>query len=191
MRKSILSLIIILFFVSGCKQDTYFPKPTGYLRISLPGKKYIPYDSLYPFIFDKPVYTVIEQREAQREGTYKFNLFFTDYGARVHLTYLKVGENLYKYIDDVHNYVHKHIPKATNINTREFTNPAENVHGLTYEISGPGVASPYQFYLTDSMKHFLRGALYFNTPPNNDSLAPVIDFIQEDVEHMISSLRWK
>jgi gliding motility-associated lipoprotein GldD len=65
------------------------------------------------------------------------------------------------------------------------------VFGLVYEISGSDAASTYQFYLTDSTKNFVRGALYFDLVPNNDSLAPVIDFLKKDVEHMITTFRWK
>ena len=86
---------------------------------------------------------------------------------------------------------YKHIPKASSIETRVIINPEDDVYGLIYEINGMGAASPYQFFVTDSSSHFLRGALYFNITPNNDSLAPVIDFIKEDIEHLILSLRWK
>ncbi|MEY4458857.1 MAG: hypothetical protein RIT38_62, partial [Bacteroidota bacterium] len=35
------------------------------------------------------------------------------------------------------------------------------------------------------------GALYFDTTPNADSLAPVIDFIYQDLKQLVSSFRWK
>jgi gliding motility-associated lipoprotein GldD len=85
----------------------------------------------------------------------------------------------------------KHITKATGIRDSVVINKDKNVFGLVYFLDGEGVASPLQFYLTDSTEHFLRGSLYFNTYPNNDSLQPVIDFITDDVRHLIQTLKWK
>jgi gliding motility-associated lipoprotein GldD len=85
----------------------------------------------------------------------------------------------------------KHIPKATAIDSKQFIDEKNHIYGLTYTISGTEAASPFQFYLTDSTRNFIRGALYFNTIPNNDSLAPVIDFLKQDIIHMIETFRWK
>jgi len=74
---------------------------------------------------------------------------------------------------------------------REYLDPDHEVYGLIYDIKGSDAASSYQFYLTDSLSKFVRGALYFNLVPNNDSLSPVIDFLKVDLEHMITSFRWK
>ena len=71
-----------------------------------------------------------------------------------------------------------------------YLNPELKVYGMAYDIKGSEAASPYQFYLTDSTQHFIRGALYFNFSPNNDSLKPVIDFLQKDVQEMIDSFEW-
>ena len=84
----------------------------------------------------------------------------------------------------------KHIPKASDIKEIPYSNKEHKVYGLVYDIRGSGAASPFQFYLTDSSLHFLRGALYFNMIPNNDSMAPVIDFIEEDMNHLIETLQW-
>jgi gliding motility-associated lipoprotein GldD len=102
-----------------------------------------------------------------------------------------VDDDLSKYTEDAHSLVMKHIPKASSIEEIRIDNPQSNVHGLVYNIEGTGAASPYQFYITDSTNHFLRGALYFNTLPNNDSLAPVIEFIKGDIMHLLETARWK
>ncbi|MBR4738466.1 MAG: gliding motility protein GldD, partial [Bacteroidales bacterium] len=65
------------------------------------------------------------------------------------------------------------------------------VYGTVYYLKGTKVASTCQFWLTDSSRHFLRGALYLNITPNNDSLAPVIDYMQADIEHLVETLRWR
>ena len=85
----------------------------------------------------------------------------------------------------------KHIPKADAIEDSLIYIPERKVFGLIYDIEGSGAASPCQFFVTDSTTHFLRGALYFNIVPNNDSLAPVIGFIRQDILHMLKTFRWK
>jgi len=102
-----------------------------------------------------------------------------------------VHGNLAEYLEDAHTLVNKHIPKASAISQRAYVDGENHVYGLVYQIRGADAASPCQFYLTDSVANFIRGALYFNNIPNNDSLAPVIDFLRSDVEHMISTFRWK
>jgi gliding motility-associated lipoprotein GldD len=71
-----------------------------------------------------------------------------------------------------------------------FINEKERVYGILYDIKGNS-ASSLQFYLTDSSRHFFRGALYFNVQPNKDSLAPVIDYFREDIIYLIETFSWK
>lgn len=85
----------------------------------------------------------------------------------------------------------KHIPKADAIEDSLVYRPEAHVYGLLYDIEGSKAASSCQFFVTDSSSHFLRGALYFNTSPNNDSLSPVIGFIRKDILHLLETFRWK
>ena len=64
------------------------------------------------------------------------------------------------------------------------------MHGILYDLKG-NTASNVQFVLTDSTKHFFRGALYFNNVPNKDSIAPMSDYIREDIIHIMESFEWK
>lgn len=56
---------------------------------------------------------------------------------------------------------------------------------------GGNTATANQFFVTDTTKHFLRGALYFDATPNADSLSIVNDFLKKDLEHLINSLKWR
>ena len=93
-------------------------------------------------------------------------------------------------LEDAYNYAYKHNLKASAIAANKFSSVEHSVHGLSYELKG-NVASPLQFYVTDSTSHFLRGALYFEHSPNADSIGPVLDYIKSDVEHLYTSLRWQ
>ena len=184
------SLYISLFVLMGCS-NAPVPKPAGYLRIDLPEHQYTTLDSIFPYTFEYPVYASISSDEHAKNEPYWINIDFKKYKGRLHLSYKNIDNNLSTYTEDAHSLVMKHIPKASAIKEIRIDNDERDVHGLVYDIQGSGTASPYQFFVTDSTRHFLRGALYFSVLPNNDSLQPVIDFVKKDIDHMLETLRWK
>ncbi len=181
---------ILMLSIYSCRND-YTPKPRAYFRIDLPAKDYQQLDSTFPYKFEYPVYSVLNPDRLSPEEENWINIDYPEYRASIHLSYKEVDNNLSKYLEDSRTMVMKHMPKASSIKDQLIFRPEENIYGLKYKIEGLGAASPYQFFATDSAKHFIRGALYFNVKPNNDSLAPVIDFIREDIDHMIQTLEWK
>jgi gliding motility-associated lipoprotein GldD len=188
--RQLTAFLLFSLLVCGCSEE-YTPKPRGYFRIDLPEKSYRLFDSAYPYTFEYPDYAIITPDSTMMAEPYWINIQYKPFNATLHFSYKVVKGNLAKYLDDAHTLVNKHIPKANAISQREFTDPVNHVFGLVYDIRGADAASPYQFYLTDSISEFVRGALYFNRVPNNDSLAPVIAFLQKDLEYMISTFRWK
>jgi len=180
----------IIIFISSCSED-YSPKPIGYFRIDLPQKEYTLFDTTYPYSFEYPEYGRIIEKKQQGAEAYWIDLYFPDFNGQIHLSYKKIDGNLMEYLEDSRTFVMKHIPKASAIEDSLILQRDKNIYGLLYDIQGVGAASPYQFILTDSTEHFVRGALYFNVQPNNDSLAPVIDFIKQDIRHMINTFEWK
>ena len=183
-------LIPVIIILVSCQND-YYPKPKGYFRIDLPEKSYIRFDSIFPYSFEYPSYAVLIPDNHIKAEEYWVNIIYPQFKGTLHLSYKAINGNLNKYLEDTRTMVMKHIPKASSIENQQYQNEASGVYGLTYTISGVAAASPFQFYLTDSTTHFVRGALYFNTVPNNDSLAPVIDFLKEDIIHMIETFEWK
>jgi len=186
-------LILSVLTWTSCQDNDYTPKPRGYFRIALPEREYRLLDSIFPYTFDYPVYSRILP-DAQSPGEKNWiNLQFTGFRGVLHLSYKKVDNtaNLSRYMEDSRVLAFKHIPKASRIEQIQVQNPKNKVYGLIYLIKGQGAASPYQFYLTDSLHHFMRGALYFDALPNSDSLKPVIDFVQEDIDHLIETVKWK
>ncbi len=184
------SLFVGCLLLFGCSENSA-PKPRGYFRINLPAQEYRMLDSIFPYSFEYPVYArITKDRHSPNEANW-INVDFPHFKARVHLSYKSVNGDLDTYTEDSHSLVMKHIPKASAIEEIAISDETKNVYGLIYDIKGTGAASPFQFYVTDSSRHFLRGALYFNALPNNDSLSPVISFIKEDILHMIETLNWK
>ncbi len=191
--RSLICMLFIFMIFSSCNNTDYIPKPRGYFRIALPEKKYKTFDTIYPYCFEYPVYSTIQPDEDLGAEPYWINLDFPSFKGSLHISYKAVtGDSiLYQYFEDARTFANKHIAKADAIEPRVIVNDKNQVYGLIYDITGSGVASTYQFCVTDSAAHFLRGALYFNTLPNNDSLSPVIDFIKTDVDHFIQTLHWK
>ncbi len=175
----------------ACAEDDYIPKPRGFFRIDFPEKHYLRYDTLSPYSFEYPDYAIISPDADPQAEPYWINLDLVPFHGMLHLSYKPVRNNLAAYFEDTRNFVTKHIPKADDIISNEYHDTIRDIHGIIYDIKGSGVASTYQFCLTDSSRHFLRGALYFSTIPNNDSLSPVLDFVRGDMDHLISTLRWK
>jgi len=186
------SILLGLFFLAtGACDSDYTPKPRGYFRIDLPQHDYRKFDTAFPFTFEYPVYATLMPDNSKMAEPYWINIRYNPFHATLHLSYKFVRGNLSQYLEDSRTLVNKHIQKASAIAQREFTNPGHRVFGLVYDIRGSDAASSYQFYVTDSLSEFVRGALYFNLVPNNDSLAPVIDFLKEDIDHLIGTFKWK
>jgi len=188
--KSIISLLVILTIAISC-DETYTPKPRGYIRIELPERSYISLDSTFPYKFEYPSYAKLSTPKEAINQPYMLNIDIPRYKATLFLTYKAVNGNIATYLEDNHVFLSRHISKASAIDESVVASEEHDVWGAIYTISGSGAASPLQFFVTDSSANFLHGALYFNVVPNNDSLAPVIEFLQKDIAHLIETLQWK
>lgn len=176
-------IFLALLAVVACRQS--IPKPLGYMRFDLPEKQYRLFDSLCPYSFDIPVYARMIPNNA---GKFWFDLYFPQYAATIYLSYLPVAGNLDRLLDESHSFVYSHTVKADAIEEKLLINNGN--FALLSEIGGDA-ATPLQFFITDSLSHFLRGSLYFYSVPNRDSLLPLINFIRQDIEHLISSTNFK
>ena len=186
-----LSFFVMIYFVSCGGGGDYVPKPKGYFRIDLPQKKYLVFDSTYPYTFEYPVYATISADKERLSEPYWINIDFPKLRGRINISYKRIKNNLSKYADDAYKLAMKHIPKASNIEDERINVKEHNVYGVVYNIEGEGTASTYQFFISDSTSNFIRGALYFDMKPNNDSLAPVIEFVKQDIQHLIKTFKWK
>ena len=187
----ILSLLALLMIFAACDNKQYQPKPRGYFRIDFPEKEYAKLDSMDFYSFEYSVYSKITPDHFSPQEKNWVNIEYPSHKGTIHISYKTVNNNLNEYLEDSYSMMTKHISRAMGIRDSIIINPDRKVYGLVYFLEGEGVASPLQFYVTDSVKHFMRGSLYFNVRTNNDSLAPVIDFITDDVRHLIETLEWK
>ncbi len=193
-NKYILILFTTLLLVA-CNSD-YVQKPRGYFKIELPEKKYTRFDQPgYPYSFEYPVYGEIIRDslffEETPENPYWINIDFPDFRGRIHISYKSIGKHKFdSLVNDAYTLSYKqHTYKASAIQPEPFTTPS-GVEGVYFTLKG-NAATSHQFFVTDTTKHFLRGALYFGATPNQDSLAPVNDFLSKDLRHLINTLEWK
>ena len=184
---------LIIAGVCACNSD-YTPKPRGYFRIAFPAHEYQSFDRPdFPYAFDYPTYGSIIRDSSffgdHTENPYWINVDFPQFHARIYISYKKVAGDFDKLREDAYKMTYKHTFKATSIEDSLIRTP-NGVHGIFFRVGG-NAATAKQFFVSDSTKHFLRGALYFDTTPNEDSLSIVNKFLEKDMDHLINSLRWK
>jgi gliding motility-associated lipoprotein GldD len=171
---------------------SYTPKPYGFHYIPLPPPAYQTLPDTFPYSFEFSQYATWSADTSTIAEPYWINLSYPAFSATIQLTYKAVKrrkELLASYLADSYKLTTKHQIRAYEIEEQVMKTPS-GIAAAFITIEGQ-VPTPYQFYTTDSTQHFLRGALYFNTALANDSLAPIIDFIKEDMRHMVYTLRWK
>ncbi len=177
---------------ASCNSKRTTPRPRGYYRIELPQEHGYASASLknYPYSFEISSLAKITPASDEVGEPYWIDISYPDYNAKIHISYKVIKGNFDKYVEDTHYLVYKHTVKADAITEQRFEGVDGRTFGSIYEIGG-NAASNVQFYITDSTRHFLRGSLYFNTQPNRDSLQPVIEYITEDIRHLMESTKWQ
>lgn len=183
----VLCSLMVLLMIS-CGEQPY-PRSYAYYRIDLPDPAYHVYADKLPYQFELSDYARV--MPSQSNQPYWVNIEYPQWNAKIHCSYKSLRlESLSTLIEDSHTLVYKHTIRADAITEQYFENPEHRVYGVLYELSG-NAASSVQFFLTDSVHHFVRGSLYFNNLPNADSIAPVNAFITNDIRQLMETLTWK
>lgn len=189
--------IAVAIFFSSCNNNYTVGKKKGYFKIDFPEKKYQLFDQPdYPYSFEYPVYAKIVKDttffEDKPENPWWINVDIPQFAGRIYISYKVITSRnkLDSLVGDAFKMVYKqHTTISTGITDSVMKTP-NGVEGIYFSLAG-NTATANQFFLTDSTKHFLRGALYFNATPNADSLEIVNDFLKQDIKHLINTLKWK
>lgn len=209
MKRTLFALLAITFFCGGlfsCKPKPLpEPKPMGYFRIELPDHQYKPLDAsesipnkhdaitiLPPFTCEQSVHATTTL-QLQPDHCLWMNITYPELNASLRFTCITVenADSLRNLMISEDKMVKFHYKKADDVQYSVIRDPEARIWGQTYEIYGKEVATPLQFWLTDSATHFVRASLYFDGTPNNDSLQPVIQYLKEDAMHLINTFAWK
>lgn len=185
--KYIFYFFLIIFLFQSCSEDP-IPKKNGYFRISLPPQEYQKLNNENcAFTMDKSISSEVEVKG----NNCFFNISYPSLNAKFYISYIQLDNNINELITQEYEMREKHNAFATAVNEHVYQDSSSKVNALIFDIKGTKAATPLQFFATDSVTNFVRGSLYFHNSPNNDSLAPVINYLKEDLNHMIESIRWK
>ena len=179
-------VILSTIILGSCQDENYSPRPSGYFRIDMNNHEYQSSSTACAFSFEYSKYAKLLLKDKERCW---YNIYYPKHRATIYLTYVSLNNDLKTHIDQTQKLTYEHQIKASKIDRSPVLYPEKKVFGLKYRLSGE-VASSIQFYLTDSTDNYLRGSLYFDTYVNSDSLKPVIDYIDIEIQHLIDSFSW-
>jgi len=174
--------IPLLFF--ACKEDV-LPKPKAQLRLKYENPIYTTTSSACPYQFE-----ISSQTVTKTNDKCWMNIEYPLLNATINITYRPVQNNLKELFLESEKLTFNHAIKADGISSVPYDNAIEKVYGAIYEVTG-NAASPLQFHITDSTKNFITGAVYFNVQPNYDSIIPAINYLQNDIKHLMETTHWK
>ena len=182
---------LALFGLNACNDDdNYIPKPSSYLNTNFPQHDYVKFDASCPYSFDiSKAYTIRNVYEGKKLTCHK-DIVLGPLNGTLHFSYIDMEKPLSEYINFSINKVDEHKIKATAIEDELIIRKKEKVFGTLFELQG-NVASPFQFYLTDSTSRFVSGVVYFNTRPNYDSIKPSLDYLKYDLKRFFSTFKWE
>ena len=184
MKHSLLILVITLLAVVSCKEET-FPKPKAMLRLEYPKGQYKSYKNECNYSLDVNTSAVLKQKE-----DCSMVIDYPLMKGSIYITYKKVNANINTLLNDTQKLSYEHVGKADNIIEQPFINHEKKVYGMFYEVTG-NAASQAQFYVTDSINHFVTGSLYFYAKPNYDSIYPAANYLQKDIRRIMETMAWK
>lgn len=186
MNKNLFLLIVISLFFS-CTEDPTQPKPKAYLSLTYEEASYTLFNEDCPYQFLMNDEAIVHPSKNNRECW--VNIKYPNKKATIFITYNKIDNNLEELLKDAQKLPLQHSVKADEIEASLFENKHKKTFGTLYEVKGDA-ASQAQFYTTDSLSHFLTGAIYFDAKPNYDSILPAAEYIKNDIRKLMESLEW-
>ena len=186
----LLSIFAILLTVSSCTDTTLTPKPPTYLRLELPEPTYAKFSDSCSYTFNLSNLYKASNAPDQSEGTCHKRIDLGPLNGTAYIRYWEMTETLAYYVNSANDEINKHKQKADDIINETILRPEDRVFGSFFELQGD-VATPFQFYLTDSTSRFLYCEVLFNSSPNYDSLRPTLDYLKRDLDEFMNTLKWE
>lgn len=183
MNFKIVGIVLLILLFGSCEEENYFPKPKAMLRLEYPTPVEAEFKNDYfSFNYNEKSKPIVKDQNA-------LVLDYPNMKGAIFITHKTIDNNLEKLISDAQKLSLEHLKKADNIEPRTFINQDDKVYGTYFRIIGDA-ASQSQFYVTDSLQHFLTGSVYFYTKPNYDSILPAANYLQSDMRAIMETLRW-
>ncbi len=178
-------IVVIGVLLSTCNSRDTLPKPKAFLRLAYDDSNYQKMTNECPYIFE-----LSDKAKVNPNSKCWMTIQYPNLKASLNITYRPVENNLRELFLESEKLTYKHSIKADGISAQPYENKSKRVYGSLLEVTG-NAASPLQFHLTDSTKHFITGALYFEVQPNYDSILPAIKHVERDIKHLMETLEWK
>jgi len=184
MKRYYLFLLALSMAFTACK-DEALPKPPAQLALEYDRADYERFDADCPFSFDMNKGAVLKEKKGCN-----LTIDYPKMKATIYISYKPVSGNIKLLLRDAQKLTYEHVIKADNIIEQPFLNRDHGVYGMFYEVNG-NAATNSQFYVTDSIHHFIDGSVYFYAKPNFDSVMPAVDYVKKDMRRIMESLKWK
>ena len=176
---------VLLLVLAGSCKDEVLPKPSSQLRLDYPVTEYVPFSNHCPFEFE-----INENAIITEDKNCGFTIAYPKMKATIYLTFKAVNNNIDVLLRDAQKLTYEHVIKADDITEQPFINSDNKVYGMFYKVNG-NAATNAQFYVTDSINHFVTGSVYFYAKPNFDSIMPAADYIKNDMQRLMETVKWK
>lgn len=177
-------ILASVFLLFGCK-DEVLPKPASQLTLDYPAARYKAFDDGCAFTFLINKAAVIKEKNGCN-----FTIDYPKMKATIYLSYKPVRGDINLLLRDAQKLTYEHVIKADRIVEQPFVNPNHRVYGMFYQVDG-NAATNSQFYVTDSVRHFVDGSVYFYAKPNFDSVMPAVEYLKNDMRKIMETLEWK
>lgn len=181
----VVTLVLLVIFFASCEENITV-KPAAKLRLEYPEPRYVITKTACPFNFEKNVLGSIKMKP-----NCGINIEYPRLNATLYVTYQEVkGKNIDSLLYDAQKLTYEHDTKAQAIFEQPRIDSIHKVYGMFYAIDG-NAATQSQFYVTDSIQHFVQGSLYFNAKPNYDSIYPAVMYLRNDIRHIMETISWE
>jgi len=179
----------VLFLLFACEEEIYIPKPPTYLRLELPDHKYENYVDSCQYSFDLASIYEVEKSPKTDQGQCHRRIKLGPLNGTVFFRYWDMEELLSYYVNNANDEIDRHKGKASNVEDNLIIRKKDDVYGILFQLEGD-VATPFQFYLTDSTDKFVYGEVLFNSAPNYDSMIPTLDYLRQDLDQLLETFKW-
>lgn len=188
--KKIIGILLLGASLTNCTEKKPVPKPPLYLRTDFPDHEYVLFKDECPYQFElAKIYSATSIKQEGKSTCHK-DIDLGPLNGIINFSYIDMTESLATYVNYSNDKVGEHKIKASGIETENIIHPEKRVFGTIFKLQGD-VATPFQFYLTDSTNNFVSGVVYFNSVPNYDSLRPSLNYLEKDLYHLINTFEWK
>jgi len=185
--KNLGRFLLSLLVLCGCAD--YYPKPKGFLRVDA-SETVQSIDSLSFARFSTATGVEVSPEKTSDSETW-INLRYPYYQAELYGTYHTFSnkDGLERLSDDFYDLLDR-TAGAEKLYYAHYDDSLRATYGYLYWSDAP-IPSPVQFFVTDSLSRFFRGAVYFSDSLSREMQAPYSRALSDEMMRLIETFNWK